>query len=284
LLGTWSVEALTSEQLADYRERIAAYMQKAIKEAKVHTSWVNPNESYDRAVDDFVRRVLDPESAKHFINNFTELHSRIAYVGMLNSLSQTLLKITSPGLPDFYQGTELWDLSLVDPDNRRPVDFGKRRMLLEELKRRDQVDRADLLVELLQHWQDGRVKLYLIYKALNFRRQYEDLFRQGSYVSLYASEKFRENVCTFARRLSDRWTIVATPRLLGRLLPPSGSPWGAMAWGDEILCLPGGAPQSWRNLLTGENLASETKDRSVGLSLRAIFRNFPVALIATTNL
>jgi (1->4)-alpha-D-glucan 1-alpha-D-glucosylmutase len=284
LLGTWSVEAFTPEKLADYRERIAAYMHKAIKEAKVHTSWVNPNESYDRAVDDFVRQVLDPESANHFINDFNQLHSRIAYAGMLNSLAQTFLKITSPGLPDFYQGTELWDLSLVDPDNRRPVDFGKRRMLLEELRRRDQRDRADLLVELLQHWQDGRVKLYLIYRVLNFRRQHEELFQQGSYLSLYASEKFRENVCAFARRLSDQWIIAAAPRLLARLLPPPGSPWGAMTWDDEILCLPGGAPQSWRNLLTGENLTCEIKARSVGLSLRAIFKNFPVALIATTNL
>ncbi len=280
LLGTWPVEALTAEAFADYRQRMAAYMQKAIKEAKVHTSWVNPNEPYDRAVDDFVKKVLDPDPANVFISDCNRLHSRIAYAGMLNSLSQTLLKIASPGVPDFYQGTELWDLSLVDPDNRRPVDFEKRKTLLAELKRREQSDRAGLLEELLHHWQDGRVKLYLIYKALNFRRRHEELFQQGNYLPLYVSGKFRENICAFARRLDDQWIVVAVPRLLVGLLPPEGSPLGTIPWNGEILRLPEGAPRSWRNLLTGENVRRcEANDCDSGLLLQAIFRNFPVALM-----
>ncbi|MBI1997917.1 MAG: malto-oligosyltrehalose synthase [Deltaproteobacteria bacterium] len=281
LLGTWPDETLTHKEFDDYRERIAAYMQKAIKEAKVHTSWVNPNESYDRAVDDFVRKVLDSDTANDFITDFTCLHCRIAYAGMLNSISQTLLKITSPGVPDFYQGTELWDLSLVDPDNRRPVDFAKRKMLLEELKRRDENERPDLLMELLDHWGDGRVKLYLIYKTFNFRRKHEQLFREGSYLPLYASGKFRENICAFARRLNDQWVIAAAPRLLTRILPPAGSPLAAVRWEEEILRLPNGAPQSWRNTLTGENVPiCKATDRRMGLPLQAIFKSFPVALIA----
>jgi (1->4)-alpha-D-glucan 1-alpha-D-glucosylmutase len=281
LLGTWPVETLTPKEFDDYRERIAAYMQKAIKEAKVHTSWVNPNESYDRAVDDFVRKVLDSDTANDFITDFTCLHCRIAYAGMLNSISQTLLKTTSPGVPDFYQGTDLWDLSLVDPDNRRPVDFAKRKMLLEELKRRDENERPDLLMELLDHWRDGRVKLYLIYKTLNFRRKHQQLFREGSYLPLYASGKFRENICAFARRLNDQWMIAAAPRLLTRILPPAGSPLAAVRWEEEILRLPNGAPQSWRNMLTGENVPiCKATDRRMGLPLQAIFKSFPVALIA----
>ncbi len=131
LVGTWPADSLNREELAEFRERIAAYMQKAIKEAKVHTSWVNPNDAYVRAVESFVAQALSAESGDEFMNDFSQFHRRIAYVGMLNSLAQTLLKMTAPGVPDFYQGTELWDLSLVDPDNRRPVDYAKRIEFLE---------------------------------------------------------------------------------------------------------------------------------------------------------
>lgn len=188
-------------------------------------------------------------------------------------------------MPDSYQGTELWDLNLVDPDNRRPVDFAKRKMLLEELRRRDQADRGDLLMELLSQWQDGRVKLYLIYKALNFRRQHEQLFRQGSYLPLYASGKFREHICAFARRLNDQWVISAAPHLLARLLPPAGSLLGAMPWEKGLVQLPQGAPQSWRNMLTGENVRTcKANARHVGLTLQAVFKIFPVALIGNESL
>jgi (1->4)-alpha-D-glucan 1-alpha-D-glucosylmutase len=194
LVGTWPGGALNREELAELRQRMAAYMQKANNEAKVHTSWVNPNEAFDRAVDHFVGQALGPESGAEFINDFSQFHGRIAYAGMLNSLSQTLLKMTAPGVPDFYQGTELWDLSLVDPDNRRPVDYAKRKRFLDELKRGEQADRAGLLRDLLCHWQDGRVKQYLIYQTLNFRREHAELFQRGSYLPLVAAGKFRENV------------------------------------------------------------------------------------------
>jgi (1->4)-alpha-D-glucan 1-alpha-D-glucosylmutase len=280
LLGTWPSEAFTAETFADYRERITAYMQKAIKEAKVHTSWVNPNALYDHAVDAFVRKVLDAATANDFMADFGRFHPRIAHGGMLNSLAQTLFKMTAPGVPDFYQGTELWDLSLVDPDNRRPVDFAKRKALLEELRRREATDRSALLVELLSHWHDGRVKLYLIYRTLNFRREHEELFRQGSYLPLYASGKFRENICAFARRLNDRWVIAAAPRLVARLLSAEGPPLRTVRWEDGILPLPQAAPKSWRNTITGEEVSTcKAPDLQPALSLQAIFQNFPVALI-----
>jgi (1->4)-alpha-D-glucan 1-alpha-D-glucosylmutase len=280
LLGTWSVEALTPEKLADYRERIAAYMQKAIKEAKVHTSWVNPNDAYVRAVENFVTQTLSPESGDEFMNDFSQFHGRIAYVGMLNSLAQTLLKMTAPGVPDFYQGTELWDLSLVDPDNRRPVDYAKRRVFLNELKRGEQTDRAGLLRDLLSHWQDGRVKQYLIYRTLNFRREQAELFQRGSYLPLFAAGKFRENICAFARRLDDRWVIAMAPRLLAGILPAGPPPLGEPIWEDGVLPLPHGAATSWHNILTGESLSACTiKDKQKGLPLQQIFRSFPVALV-----
>jgi (1->4)-alpha-D-glucan 1-alpha-D-glucosylmutase len=268
--------------LAGFRERIAAYMQKAIKEAKVHTSWINPNEAYDRAVEKFAREVLSPENSDSFLNDFSQFQQRLAFAGMLNSLSQTLLKMTSPGVPDFYQGTELWDLNLVDPDNRRPVDFAKRRVLLDELKRGEETDLGGLLCDLLSHWQDGRVKLYLIYKTLNFRGEHEELFQRGRYFPLYAGGKFRENICAFGRRLDGRWVIAAAPRLLARIVAPGRPPLGEPVWENAVLPLPHGTPDYWHNILTGEILsACETKGGQKGLPLHQIFMTYPVALIET---
>jgi (1->4)-alpha-D-glucan 1-alpha-D-glucosylmutase len=282
LIGAWPTEPPTAAGFNDFCERIAAYMQKAIKEAKLHTSWVNPNEAYDRAVDKFVREALSRENSDSFLNDFSQFQQRLAFAGMLNSLSQALLKMTSPGVPDFYQGTELWDLNLVDPDNRRPVDFAKRRMLLEELKRGEETDLGGLLCDLLSHWQDGRVKLYLIYKTLNFRGEHEELFQRGRYLPLYAARKFRENICAFGRRLDSRWVIAAAPRLLARIVPPGRPPLGEPVWENAVLPLPHGTPDDWHNILTGEILsACETKGGKKGLPLHQIFKTYPVALIET---
>jgi (1->4)-alpha-D-glucan 1-alpha-D-glucosylmutase len=280
LVGAWSSEPSTGVGFNDFRERIAAYMQKAIKEAKVHTSWINPNEAYERAVEKFVRAVLSPENSDSFLNDFSQFHQRLAFAGMLNSLSQTLLKMTSPGAPDFYQGTELWDLNLVDPDNRRPVDFAKRRILLDELKRGEETDLGGLLCDLLSNWQDGRVKLYLIYKTLKFRSEHRDLLQTGDYLPLYAAGKFREYICAFARRLNNHWIVVAAPRLLARITPPGRWPLGQPVWENAVLSLPHGTPDRWHNILTGETLsACETKRRQKGLPLHQIFKTCPVALI-----
>jgi (1->4)-alpha-D-glucan 1-alpha-D-glucosylmutase len=282
LVGAWPTEPPTAAGFNDFCERIAAYMQKAIKEAKVHTSWVNPNEAYDRAVEKFVREVLSRENSDSFLNDFSQFQQRLAFAGMLNSLSQTLLKMTSPGVPDFYQGTELWDLNLVDPDNRRPVDFAKRRILLEELKRGEETNLGSLLCDLLSHWQDGRVKLYLICKTLNFRGEHRDLFSTGDYLPLYAAGKFREYICAFARRLNDHWIVVAAPRLLARIVSPSHPPLGGPVWENAVLTLPHGTPDYWHNILTGETLsACATKRGKKGLPLHQIFKNYPVALIET---
>ncbi len=280
LVGTWPGGALGREELAELRQRMAAYMQKANNEAKVHTSWVNPNEAFNRAVDHFVAQALDPESGAEFINDFSQFHGRIAYAGMLNSLSQTLLKMTAPGVPDFYQGTELWDLSLVDPDNRRPVDYAKRKRFLDELKRGEQADRAGLLRDLLSHWQDGRVKQYLIYRTLNFRREHAELFQRGGYLPLVAAGKFRENICAFARRFEGRWLIAAVPRLSMRLTVGEGLPPGASVWQQEQLALPANAPALWHNVLTGEPLsASQSNAGKKALPLGELFSAFPVALL-----
>ena len=280
LVGAWPSGSLDLEGWAAFRERIAAYMQKAIKEAKVHTSWVNPNEAYDRAVDKFVREVLVPENSNGFLDDFSRFQQRLGFAGMVNSLAQTLLKMTAPGVPDFYQGTELWDLSLVDPDNRQPVDFVRRETLLTDLRRREQSGEAALFAELLSSWPDGQVKLYLIYKVLNFRREQRELFQTGDYLPLFTDGKFREHICAFARRLDDRWVITAAPRLWMRIAASGCLPLGASMWQEERLALPAKAPALWRNILTGETLtALETRADRKALLLREVFASIPVAFL-----
>jgi (1->4)-alpha-D-glucan 1-alpha-D-glucosylmutase len=280
LVGAWPGGSVTGEDLTEFRRRIAAYMQKAIKEAKVHTSWINPNEAYDSAVAGFVEQVLGVVSGAEFINDLSQFHGRVAYIGMINSLAQTLLKLSVPGVPDFYQGTELWDFSLVDPDNRRPVDFTKRQRVLDALKGGAPSDRTSLVCDLLTNWQDGRVKQYLIYQTLNFRRQQAGLFQSGSYEPLVATGNFRENLCAFARRLEDRWLIAAVPRLIARMLTPGQPTLDAARWDDGVLLMPRHAPDVWRNVLTGERLSACTvKGRQKGLSLAQLFKTFPVALV-----
>jgi len=279
LIGTWPGGSPDGAALAGLRARLGVYMQKAIKEAKIHTSWVNPNEAYDRAVEKFVEQVLTAETSNEFIIDFSQFHGRIAHAGMLNSLAQTLLKMTAPGVPDFYQGTELWDFSLVDPDNRRPVDYAKRSGVLEELKRVEAADRCALLRDLLASWQDGRLKLYLISKTLNFRREQPALFQAGDYLPLYADGKFRRHLCAFARSLEHRWVIAAVPRLTMRIAKPGSLPLGE-AWQEERLTLPVRAPLSWRNLLTGETVtAAPAKGGRKFLLLRDLFSTFPAALL-----
>ena len=149
-------------------------MAKALKEAKLNTSWVQPNETWDAAMADFIARILDPSPRNRFLESFIPLAEEIARMGAINSLSQTLLKLTSPGVPDIYQGNEIWDFSLVDPDNRRPVDYAKRKKMLDALK-------GATPEELLDNWSDGRIKLFLTHRLLTFRRENPELFRDGSY-------------------------------------------------------------------------------------------------------
>jgi (1->4)-alpha-D-glucan 1-alpha-D-glucosylmutase len=283
LIGAWPRTAPGTPPFSSFRDRIVAYMQKAIKEAKVHTSWVSPNEGYDRAVEEFVRQVLSGEATDSFLSDFSQFHSRIARTGMLNSLAQTLFKMTAPGVPDFYQGTELWNFSLVDPDNRRPVDFARRKSFLESLRRANGSDSAGLLAELLEHWQDGRIKLYLIQRTLSFRRDHRDLFERGSYVPVYADGNVREHVCAFARRLDSHWVIAAAPRLLFGVLESNALPLGAAVWQEQKLSLPARAPARWRNLLTGESLESLARGAKKELLLREIFASFPVTLLESTT-
>ncbi len=246
-------------------------MQKAVREAKTVSSWLHPNEPYENAVLGFVDAILEESEENAFRKDFVVFQKRIAQHGALNALSQVLLKIASPGLPDFYQGTELWDFSLVDPDNRRPVDFTRRAALLDELRRRESLDLPGLLRELVNDWPDGRVKLYLTYRALNFRKAESELFQSGNYVPLEAPR-----TCSFARSSGGNWAVICAPRLVACLSEPRKRLLSPKVFGDASLALPPEAPDAWKNVLTGEQITG-----SRNIPLAELFSSFPLALLTS---
>jgi (1->4)-alpha-D-glucan 1-alpha-D-glucosylmutase len=276
LLGSFPLDG----DARGYRERLRSYLIKAVREAKVHTEWLKPDAAYEEAFVSFADELLKTEPPTRFLNDFLPFMEKVAFYGMLNSMSQTVLKIAAPGVPDFYQGTELWDLSFVDPDNRRPVDFAKRAGLLEEIKRREKDDRAALIRDLLKRWSDGRIKLYTIYRGLNFRRSREELFRSGEYLPVHASGKAKENVCSFIRRKEAAWALAAAPRLVARRTGARAAPLGEPAWGKSLLALPEDAPERWLNIFTGEELEASSTDGKKHLGVAEVFRSFPVALLS----
>ncbi|WPL18404.1 Maltooligosyl trehalose synthase [Thiorhodovibrio winogradskyi] len=208
LLGVWPLR--TPEDNAGWQQlktRIQDYMSKAVKEAKVHTAWTNANPDYEAALEAFIDAMLERERSSAFFEDFISFQQRVAQLGLFNSLSQTLLRLTSPGLPDLYQGCELWDFSLVDPDNRRAVDFERRRHWLSE------IDGSDRIGEL----SDGRAKLSLIRRALLLREQMPELFTEGEYSPLTVEGPHAHRLCAFSRSHQGQSVVVIAPRLLAGL-------------------------------------------------------------------
>ncbi len=278
LLGSWPTTPMDASERDIYTERIQQYMIKAIREAKVHTSWLNQNEAYDNAVRAFVAAVI--ADAK-FVAAFAPLHAQVAHFGIFNALGQQLLKLTAPGVPDIYQGTEMLDFSLVDPDNRRPVDYDLRKWLLYEMRDGKRTT-ADWLEELLQTLPDGRTKLHLTSRTLHFRREYADLFRTGDYTPLEATGGMNDHIIAYARTDSTAEAITVVPRLTARLL---GGTVGALPlgdiWGDAMLPLPDvAAGATYRNMLTDEAVMVVERDGITGVALAEVLASFPVALLA----
>lgn len=278
LVGTLPLEALTVEGRAEYTSRLQEYMQKAMKEAKLHTSWINPNEDYERAVREFVAAILDPSRSDAFVRDLSEFVRIPARAGMLNSLSQTLLKIASPGVPDFYQGTELWSFTLVDPDNRRQVDYEERRALLASLRDACTGDTDAFVKSLLEKPDDGRVKMYVTSRALNFRRERAGLFSRGSYAPLSARGRRAENVLAFAREHGEQACVAIAARFFTRLGVGQEGPLSlsADAWRDTVLPLGELGAARWRDVLTGREF--ETGDGGA-LRLADVLSPLPVALL-----
>jgi (1->4)-alpha-D-glucan 1-alpha-D-glucosylmutase len=284
LLGAWPGDDLSVAQLQFFRERMVACMLKSIKEAKTRTSWLNPNTAYEEATKNFVEGVLADSSQNDFLSDFKPFQQKLAFFGRLNSLSQTLLNMTAPGVPDFYQGTELWDLSLVDPDNRRPVDYEIRQRFLNELK--TQVDRgpafrAQLLADLLKDDQTGQSKLYLIWRVLEFRNRHRDLFDTGPYIPLTAAGTKKEHVCAFARIQGEEMAIVIAPRLFAGLANANRHlPFGPAVWEDTTLLLPGEfADGPYLDVLTNKTVSVSNGNSGNGLLIGQVIDQFPVALL-----
>ena len=277
LVGTWPFEAMDAEAERDYTERIVNYMLKTMREAKVFTSWLNPSEPHENAMARFVRAVLSPQNDR-FRRHFLEIARPVARAGIYNSLAQLAIKIGAPGVPDFYQGSELWDFSLVDPDNRRPVDYARRAALLDALPAEGTCDES-LAGQLMEHPEDDRVKLFATAAMLRSRRARQELFRRGDYLPLEATGSRADHVFAFARTLGTEQAIIAVPRLVARLSPDARPPLGERIWCDTRVPAPPDAPRCYRQVFTGA-CVPVTDDGGVRTMRAAdLFAAFPIALL-----
>lgn len=266
----------TEEEYPEFVERIKNYVVKAVREAKVHTAWIRPDTDYEEGFVAFVEKILQPSPENQFLNKLRSFQQWIAHYGILNSLAQTLLKITAPGVPDFYQGTELWDLSLVDPDNRRFVDFEKRSQWLQDIQQRCQTDILSLISELITHCEDGRIKLFLIARALAARNQHLELFQQGSYIPLEVIGQYQDHIVAFARHQGTKTAIAIVPRFLTSLVQPDNFPVGEEVWADTRIEIPQGLQANWQDVFTAQTISE-----SDGISIGQALQYFSVALLVS---
>ncbi|MBD3882195.1 malto-oligosyltrehalose synthase [Phormidium tenue FACHB-886] len=265
-------------ELPAFVNRTQDYVVKAVREAKVHSTWMRPEIAYENAFTQFIERLLEDTEDNLFLQVFRPFQKKIQHYGVFNSLSQTLLKITSPGVPDLYQGTELWDLSLVDPDNRRPVDFELRTDYLKEIKLKLEGDSNDSLLsyiaELLKTPEDGRIKMFLTYRALQVRQNHRELFQRGGYEKLTVLGSLKAHVVAFARDLGDTRVIAIVPRLLTSLIKEGEYPFGEQVWHETRIVQPPGSSSVWQDAMTGREIQGGDT-----LWLREILTHFPVALL-----
>jgi (1->4)-alpha-D-glucan 1-alpha-D-glucosylmutase len=257
-----------------FRERLRVYLVKAVREAKVHTAWLEPDVEYENAFILFVERLLQPDPGNDFLTEFLPFQRKVAHYGILNSLTQTLIKLTAPGVPDLYQGSELWNLSLVDPDNRRPVDFEQRAAYLGQLRAKVDTDLSGTLEGLRASKHDGRLKLFLIYRVLSLRGKRPDVFRDGGYLPLEATGTRGRHIIAFARMHGNSYAIAIAPRFLTGVVGEGGWPFGKAVWKNTQLRLPDGFPGTWTDAVTGTVLETDGS-----ILIGDVLRDFPVALL-----
>ncbi|MBX9579968.1 MAG: malto-oligosyltrehalose synthase [Gemmataceae bacterium] len=251
LVGVWpDGDAAPSDEFGG---RVHGFVRKALREAKVHSSWINPDEGYEAGVAGFVDAALDPARSADFLADLRAFVGRVAFFGRVNSLAQTVIRCTAPGVPDTYQGTEGWDFSLVDPDNRRPVDYESRQGWLKELDDRAGNGLGRLAESLAGNLADPKAKVFAVSRALRLRRDHPDLFARGEYLPLAAEGPQAGHVFAFARRLGGAAAVVIVPRLSAGLVPDGGRPpVGPGVWADTVVRLPDGLGGRWTNAYTGE--------------------------------
>jgi (1->4)-alpha-D-glucan 1-alpha-D-glucosylmutase len=291
LVGVWPLTPPSDKELDELRARMTAYMEKATREAKVHTSWITPDSEYDAAVREFVSAALDNRPKNRFVPEFQRFHEQIVNWGLYNALSQLLLKLTSPGVPDIYQGQELWDFSLVDPDNRRPVDFAVRKKMLLRLRKDVGRNERSLLAvarRLAEDPRDARLKLFVTWRVLQFRSRHPDLFRSGDYVALEVSGPQARNVCAFARvqpspsGAKGETAVVITPCLVSQLTPlgpdtlTASPPLGSAVWKDTFVAVGDLISSPATNLFTGQEISPENGRIRLDIALS----DFPAAVLS----
>lgn len=270
LVGVWP---LTEEEWPSLVSRLQEYLTKAIREANVHTRWSRPNEAHESALRQYIAQVLDREQNSSFHAGFERAQQCIALYGMMNGLSQTLLKVACPGVPDCYQGAELWDLRLVDPDNRGAIDYQTRRAALAGAD--GDVAPEDLLLS----WQDARVKLHVAKRSLAARDRNSALFTKGRYLPLDASGTHADRIVAFARVYEGSWIIAVVPRCIASVRAPiTGAEERTQFWKTTRLRLPETAPLEWVNLL-GRDDSPGISTNKEGASLGDVFHDFPLALL-----
>ena len=280
LVGAWPLRGMNEKEHAEFVSRIGTYMEKALREAKVHTSWINPNTEYESAFQSFLAAILDRSPGNNFLPAFRLFQASIARAGIFNSLSQTLLKITSPGVPDFYQGTEVWNFSLADPDNRRPVDYDRLRSLLKHLRELEDQNTENLVDQLIQDPIDGAIKLYVTRSALRFRRANRELFAKGSYTGLRAAGKKHRHVITFSRSYRQREVVIVAGRFFALPGADRCLPVGKETWSDTAVVLRRQtAATHYRELFTGRVVATEKRNGNLVLPVSQVFSHLPIALL-----
>lgn len=259
-------------------DRIKDYVIKAVREAKVHTAWLRPDTDYEEGFVAFVEQILQDREDNVFLQKLRAFTDWVTPYGMLNSLSQTLLKIATPGVADFYQGTELWDLSLVDPDNRRPVDFEKRWHFLQEIKHRSETDVLDLIADLMANAKDGRLKLFLIAKALEAKKQNLELFQEGAYIPLDVVGDHQDCLVAFARHYRQATAIAIVPRFFASLAEPGEFPLGDKVWSNTRVEIPQGLRSTWKDAISGREIPE-----SNAIPVNQALQHFPVSLSIGKN-
>ncbi len=258
----------------NYIKRLKDYLIKASREAKEHTSWIQPNENYENAFTAFAEKILQSSNENIFLNDFLTFQKKIAYYGVFNSLSQTLLKITSPGVPDFYQGSELWDFSFVDPDNRRPVNYELRKKYLSEIRKLKLDELNNYFSKLFSEKENGKIKMFLIYRSLKARNENKDLFDEGEYIPLETGGEFKQCIIAFARKHKNNIALITAVRFLTKVISENQNPIGADIWKDTYLKLPfeniemTDAITSRKIQVKGEQLVSD------------ILKDFPVSILS----
>ncbi|MGA9393087.1 MAG: malto-oligosyltrehalose synthase [Candidatus Sulfotelmatobacter sp.] len=286
LVGAWPPELPDrGGDWETFRKRIEAYILKAMREAKQNTSWINQNTEYENAVSSFVAALLNPEGENRFLDAFLPFQRRVAQLGLWNSLSQLLLKLASPGVPDIYQGNDLLDFSLVDPDNRRPVDYALRQQAFADIRNSGSTGDQGAIQQMMATHEDGHLKMYVIWKTLCLRKQYPELFRRGEYLPVAVHGSKANHVLAFIRRFEDTEALVVVPRLVSGLLGEKDSPpIGSEIWKDTHLLLPAcNCSKVYRNVLSGDSTQLQKAGENVRLDISTTFEPLPLALLFSTE-